>query len=330
MNESSVHVLDEERNTWRQFDDHQCKGITLNKLLFAIGVTLASLVPGLEGLGQDCCCSHHGKSEPFIQFLDDLLCFPRGTCKRDPYEERMETERHDFTHSTTTVGRGVVQVEAGYLYLYKDEAEEIEHSHATPETLLRIGLSDDIEFRLRWNYGWKFFEEGPNEESAMDMIWSIKLQITEQCGWVPQSALEIRSSVPTGGSEFTLGRVEAGFSYIYGWKLTEDWTLYGSTVYAPSGLGEFSLLPDEPESERFTVVGQSVALGTELTEKNTIYGEWFGLFSDGLEENLSLSFFNIGADHYFNDDFLIDFRVGVGLTEESEDFFAGVGGGVRF
>jgi hypothetical protein len=27
---------------------------------------------------------------------------------------------------------------------------------------------------------------------------------------------------------------------------------------------------------------------------------------------------------------LIDFRVGVGLTEDSEDFFAGVGGGARF
>jgi dTDP-4-amino-4,6-dideoxygalactose transaminase len=35
-------------------------------------------------------------------------------------------------------------------------------------------------------------------------------------------------------------------------------------------------------------------------------------------------------DHYFTDDFLIDVRVGVGLTDDSEDFFSGVGGGVRF
>jgi hypothetical protein len=242
----------------------------------------------------------------------------------------METERHDYTQSTTTVGRGVVQLESGYLYLYKDEGGEIEHSHATPETTLRIGLSDDIEFRVRWNYVWKFFEEEFSEDGALDMIWSFKLQVTEQCGWVPESALEIRSSVPTGGSDFTLGRVEAGFDYIYGWKLSEKWTLYGSTAYLPGGLGEGSLLPEEPESEHFTVVGQSLALGTELTERNTIYGEWFGLFSDGLEEDYSLSFLNVGIDHYFTDNFLIDFRLGVGLTEDSEDFFAGVGGGARF
>ena len=41
---------------------------------------------------------------------------------------------------------------SGYLYSHKDEGGEIEHSHATPETLLRIGLSDDIEFRIWWNY----------------------------------------------------------------------------------------------------------------------------------------------------------------------------------
>jgi hypothetical protein len=118
--------------------------------------------------------------------------------------------------------------------------------------------------------------------------------------------------------------------YIYGWKLNQDWTLYGSTGYAPGGLGDFSFQPDEQESDRFVVVSQSIAVGTDLTEKNTVYGEWFGLFSDGLENNFSLSFFNVGVDHYFTDNFLIDFRIGVGLTDDSEDFFAGVGGGVRF
>jgi hypothetical protein len=242
----------------------------------------------------------------------------------------METERHDFTQSTKTVGRGVAQIESGYLYLYKEEGGEAESSHATPEMLLRLGLSDDIEFRLRWNYAWRFIEEEPDLQGAQDLIWSIKLQMTEERGWVPESALEIRSSVPSGGSDFSLGRVEAGFSYIYGWELTENSKLYGSTVYAPSGLGEFSLVPEEPESTRFDVWGQSVALGAELTEKNTGYVEWFGLFSDGLEEEFSLSFLNAGFDHYFTDNFLIDFRVGVGLTDDSEDFFSGVGGGVRF
>jgi hypothetical protein len=302
----------------------------LRNLLFPVTLLLACLSPGLSAEAQTCPCRHGSGDEPFLRFLDDLYGFPWGADERDPYEERMETERHDFTQSATTVGRGVVQLESGYLYLYKDDGEQVEHSHAAPETMLRLGLSDDIEFRVRWNCAWQFFEEEHDKSGALDMIWSVKLQITQQCGWVPQSALEIRSTVPTGGSDFTLGRVEAGFDYIYGWQLTEKWSLYGSTAYSPSGLGDFSLLPDEPESDHFSEVSQSVALGTELTEKNSLYAEWFGLYSHGLEDNFSMGFFNIGIDHYFTDDFLIDFRVGAGLTEDSEDFFAGTGGAIRF
>ena len=278
---------------------------------------------------QDCCseCAEH---EPFLRFLDDLRCFPHGSCQRDPYEERIETERHDFTQSTKTVGCGVVQIEAGYSYFYKDEDDEIESAHTTPEAMLRLGLSDDIEFRLRWTYAWQFVDVADNLDSAQDLIWSVKLGMTDQCGWVPESALEIRSSVPTGGSAWTLGRVEAGFDYIYSWELREGWELSGSTGYLPSGLGDFSLLPANPESDHFEVWSQSVALGIELSECSVLYNEWFGLFSHAREDNISISFFNVGLDYYVTNNFVIDIRVGVGLTKDSDDFFSGVGGGYRF
>ena len=87
-----------------------------------------------------------------MKFLDDLTRIGKPCPNRNPWEERIETERHDFTQSTTTVGRGVFQIESGYSYFYKDEDDEIEHTHASPEMLLRLGLSDDIEFRVRFNY----------------------------------------------------------------------------------------------------------------------------------------------------------------------------------
>ena len=108
------------------------------RLLFIVTLLLTMLTSGLA-VQAECRCARCCDDEPFIRFLDDLHSFPHGTCKRDPYEERMETERHDFTQSTKTVGRGVVQLEAGYLYLYKDENGEIEHSHAAPETRISPG-----------------------------------------------------------------------------------------------------------------------------------------------------------------------------------------------
>ena len=61
-----------------------------------------------------------------------------------------------------------------------------------------------------------------------------------------------------------------------------------------------------------------------------MYVEWFGLFSDGLEEDFDISIFNIGIDHYVTEDFVLDIRAGVGLTDDSDDFFTGIGGGFRF
>ncbi|MDF1840149.1 MAG: transporter [Rubripirellula sp.] len=265
-----------------------------------------------------------------LKFWDDLVGNHRGESRRDPYEERLETERHDFTQSTKTVGRGVVQLESGYSFFYKDHEEEIEQSHTFPETLLRIGLSDNIEFRLRYSYAWTFIDEAENQQGSQDLVWSFKLGMTEECGLRPESALELRFTAPTGGSDYSTRRVEHGLDYIYSWELAEKWELYGSTGYATGALGDFGFTPERPAEDWFVVFSQSVALGVEMTERTALYAEFFGLFSDELEDDFSAVVFNIGLDYYINDDFLLDIRVGKGLTPDSDDFFAGMGGGIRF
>ncbi len=268
-------------------------------------------------------------SEPRIKFLDDLFNWGKGST-RDPWEERIETERHDFTQSATTVGRGVSQVELGYSYFYRDEDEEIEQSHTTPEMMVRLGLTDDIEFRVRWTYAWGFVDEGDNVDSAEDLHLSFKLGVTDQDGWIPESGLELRFTAPTGGSAFSTEHVEWGVDYIYDWKLSEAIRFYGSSGVMANGLGDFGLVPEESAAERFYVWTQSFALGIELTERTALYNEVFGLWSYHLEDNYSNLFYNIGVDYYVTNDFVIDFRVGKGLTPDSDDLFAGFGGGFRF
>jgi hypothetical protein len=274
-------------------------------------------------------------SEPCVKCLDDLFHPFQADTSRDPWEERIETDRHDFTQSPKTVGRGVAQLEAGYTYFYKDQNEEIEQSHTAPELLLRVGLTQDVEFRVRWNYVWQEVavpnvDEKEYFDGAEDLRWGFKLALTDQAGLIPESALKLESTAPTGGSDWSTEHVEFGLVYIYGWKLADRWNLTGSSGVLTQGLDEFGLLPDEPASDRFLVGLQSVSLGYELTEQNTMYVEWFGEFSHGLADEFVLSVFNVGVDHYFTDNFVVDFRVGMGLTDDSDDLFAGVGGAFRF
>jgi len=297
-------------------------------LLLLMGAMLVGRAVAADRYSDDGC--RPCREEPRLKFLDDLAhpCCPDS--HRNPYEERIETERHDFTQSTTTVGRGIFQLESGYTYFYKHEGEDQEVSHTTPELMLRWGLTEDIEFRLRWNYAWRFIEEQDDPRGSEDLRWSLKFRVTDQQEWIPESAVVTRFSVPTGGQAWTLDRVSSGLDYIYGWEIAEGWEIYGSTGYDFNALGEFGFLPEEPVSEHFNVWHQSVALGTELTERMTLYNEWVGIYSTGLETEFSIGLYNIGVDYYLTDHFVIDVRVGFGLTPDADDFFSGVGGGYRF
>ena len=258
------------------------------------------------------------------------LARPFMSSDSDPYEERIETDRHDFTQSATTVGRGVCQVEAGYSYFYKDHNAEIEHAHTTPEMLFRVGLTDDVELRLRWNYVWRFIKDHENVDGAEDLRWSFKLAMTDQCRWIPESALQIRSTAPTGGSAWSTEKVEFGLDYIYAWDVAEGWEVFGSSGFGTDGLGDFGLVPEHPASDRFMMWSQSAGVGVELTERTTLYAEYFGLFSSNREPEFAIHVFNVGADYFVTDDFVVDIRVGKGLSADADDLFAGIGGGYRF
>ena len=52
-----------------------------------------------------------------------------------------------------------------------------------------------------------------------------------------------------------------------------------------------------------------------------------GIFSRDLEDEVTVGIFNVGVDYYLTHNLVVDIRSGIGLTEDSDDFFVGVGGG---
>ena len=254
--------------------------------------------------------------------------FDNGS-ESEPERERIETERHDFTQSTTVVGRGTTQVEFGYTFFQGSGETEVEDSHATPELLIRYGLTEKVEFRLRYNEVWQFGEE--DLSGSEDIHWAFKVRTSDQQGWRPESALEIRATAPTGGVDWSTDEVEFGLDYIYGWKISPRVEIYGSSGFSTNGLGEFAFRPSAPADEEFILYTQSVAIGAELSERCTAYSEFFGLFTDGFESDEERPvFFNVGLDYYLSDNVVLDVRAGTGLNADAEDLFFGMGGAFRF
>lgn len=290
-----------------------------------------------------CLCpavSSAGEDGLFGESSEWMCCERRSVAELGP----IETDRHDFTQSPRTIGAGVVQFEGGYSYFYKSQNEETENSHTTPELVTRIGITDDVELRLRMNYVWQFRdgeEDLTDFDSAEDIRYGLKLALTEQDRWTPESAVRIIGSAPTGGSDFTTNHDEFGLDVVYEWRNEDDWSLAGSTGFGTDGLGEFSLVGfaglalqgAEGEGggrDRFTAFSQSIACGVPLSERTELYVEYFGIYSRGLREDFTLNFFNAGVDYLLTPDLVIDFRLGAGLNEEADDMFVGVGGAYRF
>lgn len=200
-----------------------------------------------------------------------------GTTPREnPYDEPLVTDRPDFTEASSTVGRGVVQLETGYTYSYHDDEStgDISHSHSGPEMLYRIGIADPIELRIAWNHQWDRVDSGPfalNSDGAQDLYFGAKLALRDEEGLRPEQAVILQGTAPTGDDDYTTGSTEFGINYLYSWSLPNDWGLSASTGFDTNTAG----------SDEFLEWHQSVAVGIPLSDSVSVYVEYFGIYTHG-------------------------------------------------
>jgi hypothetical protein len=241
-------------------------------------------------------------------------------------DEPLITDRPDTTESSSTVGMGVVQLEAGYTYTYDSDDDGSLKSHSFPETLLRVGvLADWLELRFDWNY----LEETTTEfgvsrdvaSGSEDMGVGIKLGLTGQEGILPEMALIADMTVPTGSNEFTADDALPGATWCYGWGIN-DWLETG----AITGFGRAL---DDVTGEPYLEVTQSWTVNMSLGERVGSYAEWFGFIPDGADTNHTEHYFNGGFTLLITDNLQLDVRAGVGLNDAADDFFAGSGFAIR-
>ena len=237
----------------------------------------------------------------------------------------IETDRDSFTPSTSTAGRGQVIFESAYSFI---ENRTKDSTHSFPEIIARIGITERTELRVGWNYeiggggsvsggdaGGLLEGSASGEESQM--LYGIKTQLTEQSGWIPESACIIQGTTPTSGVEtatdFQLG-------YVFGWELLESLTLDSSLRYVAT----------QEENDHFNQWAPSVVVKMPVAERWNVHGEYFGVFTDNRSENVAPQYFSPGVHYLITPDFEIGVRVGWGLNEDAANSFTNVGLGLRF
>jgi len=254
--------------------------------------------------------------------------------------EPLVTDRPDFTEASSTVGRGVAQLEFGYTYFHDSTDGESTTVHSIGEPLLRYGFGFDwLEFRIAANYLREVRRSQDagrlSDGGASDLYLGLKIGLTPQEGILPEMALVPQMLVPSGSEPFSeleeplpgparmpKDRVLPGLNWLYGWDLTERLSLAGST--------QFNLDVDPASHSRYTLFAQSITVGFSVTERLGGYVEWYALMPSGADLVKPEYYGNGGPVYLVTDNLQLDFRAGVGLNEAAQDYFVGSGASVRF
>ncbi len=244
-----------------------------------------------------------------------------------PLDEAIETDRPDFTESTSAVPLGHVQFELGYTFTYdRRGAARVKH-HVLPEGLMRLGVLERSELRIGWE-GYSFEETlvrrrndagrrvwmKDHDDGGTDLAIGLKQELWEQDAAIPAFSVIAEISAPTGAAGKTSGDVDPAVKLLYAWDLNERLSVGGNLNFA---------VPTE-ETGRFFQTSASLAAGYALTDWMSVYGEYFGFYPNGRNADAA-HYLNGGFTFPVHDNFQIDLRAGFGLNEEADNFFTGIG-----
>jgi hypothetical protein len=241
-------------------------------------------------------------------------------------EDEIETDRDSFTPSTKVVGRGRLVIESAYSFI---DNQTVPETHSLPELVSRYGLNEWFELRFGYNYEVggagnpisgnvpDDLEQEPEIEEEARLLYGGKAWVSEQDSWIPESSIILQGFTPTSGKETA---TSFSTSYVFGWKLRNNWVWDSAMRHSISSF----------EGDHFNVWSPSTVLKVPMGERWKAHAEYFGVFTEGREKESTQHFFSPGLHYLFTPDLEIGIRVGWGLNDQAPNFFANVGGGIRF
>jgi hypothetical protein len=243
-------------------------------------------------------------------------------------ERRLDPDRPHLPEAASTVGLGRVILESGYTYTSKGQA--FLHQHSYPEALLRVGmLADWFEFRITQNVINQKNIPGSgqptNTNGAQDLEIGMKLGLTEQKDFLPETALILQTSVPSGSSSASNDTVLPGVNLDMGWEIVKD--RFGmETVTSANGAR------DDAKHTYVNFV-QGITVTYDLTsklEEFTEYDLFVPIGAASPEATHPQHYIVAGFVYFLNNDLEVDIRAGVGLNQHASDYLLGTGFAARY
>jgi hypothetical protein len=145
-------------------------------------------------------------------------------------DDKISPDRPDFTNSSTAVGLGIFQVEAGLQWDRQRDPDLHARTLTTPLTL-RYGIIENLELRLETDGRTIIHASDPSsgEHSTTagyaDSTVGLKWHLADQLGNVPSYALQLRATLPSGSRELRGQGLRPALYVPAEWDLLNDFSL---------------------------------------------------------------------------------------------------------
>ena len=239
-----------------------------------------------------------------------LLCLNLPIATAQPLGS-INTERPSFSSSPLALGKGLWQIESGYLYTSDNNSISQDES-TLPNLLLRFGFHEKLELQLSATGYTSQRIDGVKTTGTQDTSLGVKWQMNNTNSSVPL-ALFGSLSLPTGSTEFSSDETTPSLGLFWNHSSTLGW--FGAAILS---------YPDDS----FTF-DNAVGLSFSLQENTGAYVEYLASYSDAASDDIAHSL-NTGVTWLLSDNLQLDINGSVGLNDTASDYAAGVGLSYRF
>lgn len=249
------------------------------------------------------------------------------------------TDRPDYTDATFSVGKGVVYWESGYTHRSIFAGDTSTSTQSLPEVLVRSGLTDEFELRVRWagmsDLQFNDFANGNSVRTfgSNDMNVGFKYEFNQQSEFIPMTTFVIDTFLPTGSADFSSNTVQPRLNVVWGWGLRR-W-LYLKVSTGADFLRKVNLELD-PTARIVTTrdnqieAHQSEAVLMQFSKHLGAFYEHFTLYRTGSVDNRPDHFLDTGLYLYLTPNVQLDCKMGTRISNRFDERFCGAGFSVRY
>lgn len=231
-------------------------------------------------------------------------------------KEEMVTDRPDQTESAMIVPKHSIQVETGFMFEHDEPTARASINNLTYNTtLLRIGLNQYFELRVIQEYLGSKVELGGDEvkmNGFSPLSIGAKIKVARGNRWVPETAFLGHITFPTGQDGFDQTHISGDFRFSMEYDLCERFSLGINLGGETDG-----------ETPNFTGI-YTLVVGYSPIDRLGFFVESYGFITHKADMPHDHRF-NAGSTFSITNLVQLDLSGGVGLSDQSPDYFISTG-----